>query len=205
MRNRFFSLLIGYLFGCILTAEIVSYCRTGKSAREIGSGNPGMANIMSNLGKIPGILTLLGDIAKTAAAMGISALLFAERSGRICIQYAGLGAVLGHNFPFWRHGKGGKGVTVTCTWIILAYGIWGVLADLCGAAVVFVTGWLPLAAVVLTVAALPVAFVTAGLEGGLLAVCSLLLMISRHWHGLHRIIRGEEAPHLKLLGRKSSK
>ena len=61
-------LAAGYLFGCFLTAEVVARCTAGESAREIGSGNPGMANIMTHLGKRAGLLVLAGDVLKTAAA-----------------------------------------------------------------------------------------------------------------------------------------
>ena len=48
---RLLSLAIGYGFGSLLTAELVTRVRTGHSARSIGTGNPGMANIMKQLGK----------------------------------------------------------------------------------------------------------------------------------------------------------
>lgn len=203
--ERILSLLIGYLFGCILTAEIVSHHYTGKPIREIGSKNPGMANVMSNVGKVPGALVLIGDIVKTGLAIIISYLLFSDAVGFVCVHYAGIGAILGHNFPFWRKFHGGKGVTVTCTWIVMGFGIWGILCDLTGAVTVFLTGWLPLAAVVIGLVSIPTAFLTSGTETGLLAIFACALMFSRHWHGLRRIIRGEEAPHLKLIGRKSHK
>ena len=51
-----YCLLLGYLPGCILTAEIVCRKLTGKSASELGtSGNPGMANVMAHLGFKPGL------------------------------------------------------------------------------------------------------------------------------------------------------
>ena len=64
---RLLCLAAGYLFGCFLTAEVVARCTAGESARQIGSGNPGMANIMTHLGKRAGLLVLAGDVLKTAA------------------------------------------------------------------------------------------------------------------------------------------
>lgn len=57
---RLISLLIGYAFGNILTAEIIARKYVHKSAFEIGSGNPGMANIMAQCGFKPGIFVLCG-------------------------------------------------------------------------------------------------------------------------------------------------
>ena len=198
--ERILCLLVGYLCGSFLTAEVVTRRATGKSAREIGSGNPGMANVMSNVGKKEGVLVLVGDILKTALAMGLSWLLFGGAIGRMSLHWAGLGAVLGHNFPFWLKGKGGKGVTVSCVWLILGFGGWGILDCLAGALVVFLTGWLPLGAVVIGALAVPTGFLTGGLEAGLLACACCALMVSRHWHGLRRIARGEEKTKMKHFG-----
>ena len=51
---RGICLLAGYLLGGFLTAEAVARCLTGKSARALGTGNPGMANITAQLGKAAG-------------------------------------------------------------------------------------------------------------------------------------------------------
>ena len=63
---RGLCLLAGYLFGGFLTAEVVARCTAGVSARDIGTGNPGMANIATHLGKKAGLLVLAGDVIKTA-------------------------------------------------------------------------------------------------------------------------------------------
>ena len=62
---RIFCLAAGILFGSFLTAEYVARRLTGRTARDLGSGNPGMANIMATLGKGPGFAVLVGDVAKT--------------------------------------------------------------------------------------------------------------------------------------------
>ncbi len=51
MLHRLLCLLLGYLCGCFLTAELVARARTGKSAAALGTGNPGMANLAHELGK----------------------------------------------------------------------------------------------------------------------------------------------------------
>lgn len=70
MLQRLLCLLVGYLCGCFLTAELVARARTGKSAVALGTGNPGMANLAHELGKGWGAVVLAGDIAKTALAFG---------------------------------------------------------------------------------------------------------------------------------------
>ena len=43
--DQFFSLLIGYAFGCFLTADVVCRRLAGKPVFQVGVGNPGMANV----------------------------------------------------------------------------------------------------------------------------------------------------------------
>ena len=152
MKERILCLLIGYLFGCFMTAEIVTRKHTGKSARELGtSGNPGMANVMANLGFRAGITVLIGDLAKTIAASVISFALFQDEIGRMALLYAGLGATLGHDFPFWMKFRGGKGVAASSIAFVLFDPFWGLIANIAGMLVVFSTRYLCIGGVVIPV------------------------------------------------------
>lgn len=184
--------VIGYLCGCFLTAELAARLAEGKSASEIGSGNPGMANIMANLGKKAGFFVLAGDVGKTLIAFGVSWLLAGGLLGRETFLWAGLGVVLGHNFPFWKKFRGGKGVAVTCTWLIFFMPVWGTVSCLAGGAVVLATGYLPLGAVLIPLLGTCFAFFSQGIMAGIFFLLSFLLMLSRHYRGLLRIVRGTE-------------
>ena len=184
--------VIGYLCGCFLTAELAARLAEGKSASEIGSGNPGMANIMANLGKKAGFFVLAGDVGKTLIAFGVSWLLAGGLLGRETFLWAGLGVVLGHNFPFWKKFRGGKGVAVTCTWLILFMPVWGTVSCIAGGAVVLATGYLPLGAVLIPLLGTCFAFFSQGIMAGIFFLLSFLLMLSRHYRGLLRIVRGTE-------------
>ena len=100
LAARLACILLGYLFGSFLTAEVVARVVSGKSARQLGTGNPGMANIMAQLGKGAGLLTLAGDTLKTVAACGAAYYATAPLIGQASILYAGLGAVLAI-LPAW--------------------------------------------------------------------------------------------------------
>lgn len=184
--------VISYLCGCFLTAELAARLAEGKSASEIGSGNPGMANIMANLGKKAGFFVLAGDVGKTLIAFGVSWLLAGGLLGRETFLWAGLGVVLGHNFPFWKKFRGGKGVAVTCTWLIFFMPVWGTVSCLAGGAVVLATGYLPLGAVLIPLLGTCFAFFSQGIMAGIFFLLSFLLMLSRHYRGLLRIVRGTE-------------
>lgn len=142
MIARIISLLIGYGFGCVLTAELIAKYFAGKKAADLGeTGNPGMANIMASLGFVPGICTLIGDLCKCIFAMTIAWLLF-KQTGWIVTLYAGLGCTLGHDFPFWRKFRGGKGVATTSMVIVVYSFLWGLLANIAGMLVTFATQYL---------------------------------------------------------------
>lgn len=196
--ERLLSLAIGYLCGSFLTADAVCMHAIGKPAREVGSGNPGMTNVWRNVGKKEGGIVLVGDIAKAAVAMGVSWLLFRRRVGKIAMQYAGLGSVLGHDFSFMAHGHGGNGVAVTGTWLVLGLGWWGLLAGMVAGSFVFTTGLMPLTAVMLGIISTITAFLVADVETGVLFAISCIIIIWRHREGMGRVFRGEQEHVLKL-------
>ncbi|MCB6366360.1 glycerol-3-phosphate acyltransferase [Intestinibacillus massiliensis] len=190
--TRFLCLLIGYICGCFLTAEAVARRRTGKGADTLGSGNPGMANIASTLGVGSGLAVLCGDVLKTALACGLCRFLFFPGLGQAAVLYAGLGAVLGHNFPFWKRFKGGKGVAVTCAALVFFSPLGGVASGLAGLLAVVLTGYLPVGAVVIPTVALVPVFWFYGMEDGLLVAALAVIMLTRHIDGLARAVHGQE-------------
>ena len=207
---RIACLLLGYFFGCFLTGEIVVRFKTGKSASEFGTGNPGMANVMKIFGVKTGLIVLAGDLLKTILACLLCLALFGGKLlhdpdlviGQISCLWAGLGAVLGHNWPFWRRFSGGKGVAVTCMAIFLFSPLWGLLADLAGMLTVLITGYLPLGAVLITAVFTLFCILFCPAESAVLAAVLMVIMFSRHYRGLLRIIRGTEERHCRYLKRK---
>lgn len=207
MGEKALCLLIGYLFGCILTAELIVKHKTGKSVSEFGTGNPGMANVMRIFGFKTGAAVLAGDLIKTVAAVLICCLLFGRSSvlpsgkplGQPAVLWAGLGATLGHNWPIWRRLKGGKGVAVTCMTIFLFSPLWGLVSDAAGMLVVFRTGYLPLGAVVITTLFTVFAGIFYGMEAFIPALVLALIMLSRHYPGLIRSFKGTEEKNAQYL------
>ena len=158
---RIGSCIVGYFFGCFLTAEVVARRVAGKGACELGdTGNPGMANIMASLGFKPGIYTLIGDLGKCVLAALVSYRIVG-RAGWIVTLYAGFGCTLGHDFPFWRRFQGGKGVATTSVGISIYSFPLGLAANIAGMLVVFATKYLCIGGPVI-----PFAFVLAMLARG---------------------------------------
>ncbi len=196
--ERFISLSIGYLCGNFLTAEIVSRRSSGKSSFDVGTGNPGMANMVRQYGIGRGAHVLIGDLLKTFAACLLCRWILFPKSGVIAAAWAGLGVILGHNFPFWHHLKGGKGVTCTCAAIIsISFG-YGLLACILGLIGVLVFHYLPVGAWIIPAAFILPGYYIGGMELGLLLVIITLIMLSRHFSGLKNIPTGNE-PKVDLL------
>ena len=180
MKEKLISCLIGYCLGNFLTAELVAKKYNGTSSSEIDSGNPGMANIMINLGFVPGILTLIGDVAKCVIAMLIARYLFPEADKNIMF-YAGFGATIGHCFPIWRKFQGGKGVATTCIMIAIYSFLWGAVADIAGAIVVLITQYLNLAGPVPPLVFAIAMFAIKDYEVAVMSAILFVIALAKHW------------------------
>ena len=106
--GRIICILIGYAIGLFQTGYI--YGKTQHiDIREHGSGNAGTTNTLRTLGFKAGAITFAGDCGKAILAIFISWLIFHAQYPegiKLLGMYAGLGAVLGHNYPFYMKFKG---------------------------------------------------------------------------------------------------
>ena len=108
-------MVCGYLLGSINTAIIVSTRKYGADIRGFGSGNAGLTNMKRVYGWGAAGYTLLGDMGKQIAAVGIGMFL-----GHVPGAYiAGMFCIAGHILPCWYGFKGGKGVLTAATLILL--------------------------------------------------------------------------------------
>lgn len=118
--ERVICLIIGYVFGLFQTAFIYGKLH-GIDIREHGSGNAGTTNTLRVLGTKAGLIVLAGDIIKCILAIVISGLIFDDSHPEeiyLLKLYAAAGAILGHNFPFYLHFRGGKGIAATAGLIL---------------------------------------------------------------------------------------
>lgn len=121
----FVILLVGYAFGCFSTGYLVGKMN-GLDIRSTGSGNIGTTNALRSLGAKAGALTFLGDLLKAFLPMLAVKFLYCTHMGYgkdltyLFTLCAGLGVVLGHNFPVTLHFKGGKGIAVSAAVIVVS-------------------------------------------------------------------------------------
>ncbi len=109
-----FCLIFGYAFGCFSTGYFVGKLNK-VDIRQYGSGNVGTTNALRTLGAKAGIITLLGDVLKAVIPMLLIRFFIfpGYESIELLTLYAGIGVVLGHNYPCWLKFKGGKGIAAT--------------------------------------------------------------------------------------------
>ena len=109
--QKIVCVLIGYVFGLFQTGFIIGKMKH-IDIRDYGSGNSGTTNAMRTLGKKDGFITFFGDALKAVFAMMLTYFLFRNGVCKdhmfIIALYTGIGAILGHNFPFYKNFKGGK-------------------------------------------------------------------------------------------------
>lgn len=172
----------------------------GVDIRTVGSGNVGATNVSRIAGASGGLLTLLLDAGKGAAAVILAGHLTDQEPKWMGV--AAVMAIVGHVFPIWLKGRGGKGVATGFG----AFLVISPLAMACVLAVWVVTvGWkryISLGSIAAAASAPLLIWVvegtfshraTADILPGLIAVTlGSTLIIARHRENIHRLLRGSE-------------
>ena len=182
---------VSYLLGSINSAIIISKLVYNDDVRKHGSGNPGMTNMLRTFGKKAALLTLIGDMAKTALSILFAALFFGfyyyygtSAHDGFC-YVAGLFSILGHVFPVYYGFKGGKGVLSTATMVLILSPIPFIVLFLLFVGLVAWTKYVSLGAVsaaVLYPVALHATFGIIGFpESGLISLSSIIIAILVVW------------------------
>jgi len=107
MASDLVVILAGYLLGSIPFAYLITKAFTGKDIRREGEGNVGSRNVLHTAGRVAGLLVLLLDTGKGAAAYWVARV---YGSGDITLYLTGFAMMVGHGFPVWLHWHGGKGL-----------------------------------------------------------------------------------------------
>ena len=188
--QRLLCLLVGYLCGCLLTADLVARHMAKCSIFELGDGNPGMANVGHELGTPAALVCLAGDILKTLLPVLVTSRLFGSLGWAVATGWTGLGATLGHIWPLWNHFRGGKGVTTIASTIILMNPLWGILAGVVGVGTIIVSGYLSVAAVVAMVFYTIATAFTLPIDCALISLFFTALQVLTHWSKLQGISTG---------------
>lgn len=192
------ALIIAYLIGSVSTAILVCRMMGLPDPRDSGSGNPGATNVLRVGGKLPAILTLLGDALKGLLPVAIIGLIFSHQP---TVAAVALAAFLGHLYPVFFDFRGGKGVATALGGLfglsmpigLLAAGIW---------LVVFFALRISSLSALITFAVVPVLLFLAGhTEFAIVYVVIAAFIFYSHRSNIGRLMRGEEP----RFGSKSDK
>ncbi len=195
-------LVPAYFVGSIPYGYILGRLK-GIDIRQHGSGNIGATNVWRVLGKSWGIMTLSLDFMKAPLAM---TLVF-RLDGLLEMDWPPygwqaalvplipfLGAVLGHNYPFWLRFKGGKGIATSAGGLLWLIPIPFLMVLVVWLLVFGVSRYVSLASIVAAVV-LPIAtFMFYPDESLLLGLlCFLATMaVWRHRTNIERLVHGTE-------------
>lgn len=199
--ERLICILAGYLCGLFQTGYIYGELHH-VDIRQHGSGNAGTTNALRTLGWKAGIITFLGDILKCVLAVVIVRLFYGKTHAdtiEVLEMYAGVGAVLGHNYPFYLNFKGGKGIAATAGLFVAINPKAALVAMVVFIIIVAVTRYVSLGSISLVI----IFAVSMILKGQSLAgsaqieLCGLsiflaLLAIYKHRENIKRLIAGTE-------------
>ncbi len=200
---RIICLIIGYLFGCLQSAYFLGRVVGKIDIREYGSGNAGFTNTTRVLGKKIGAMVFIFDLFKVIAAYIVCSLIFngdgsfIDGTSLLPGIYAGLGAVLGHNFPFYLGFRGGKGIACTLGLMLCVNWQVALATYLIGFIVFIAKKYISLAS--LTMALLYPVFMIIirnrfgfGIEEIILMFVLCLLAYIKHKSNIERLLNGTE-------------
>lgn len=201
--ERIICLLIGYVFGLIQTGYFYGLTKH-IDIRKYGSGNAGTTNTLRTLGWKAGVITFFGDCMKCVAAVAVVRLIFKEHVLlSLLAMYAGMGVVLGHNYPVYMNFKGGKGIAATAGLILATNPIMFLIVAVVFAAIVLKTRYVSLGSLVVMIVFM-IEVVVYGQMGGfaltgapLFEIYAIALFLAvlgfvRHKANIKRLMTGTE-------------
>ena len=184
-------LLLIYLVAAVPTGVVLTRLMGLEDVRSKGSGNIGATNVYRVAGKLPGILTLLGDILK--GFLPLLAVKYWLAPTPLQLGVAGVVAIVGHCYPVYLRFKGGKGVAT-------ALGIFLVLdppallgGGLAFLAAVALTRYISLGSVLAAIAVPLFTLLFGRPLPMVLSACVIgALIVWRHRDNLQRLLKGTE-------------
>ncbi len=182
--------ILGYLLGSLNSSLLVGKAY-GVDVRNHGSGNAGATNTLRTLGKKAAVFVILGDALKGVLACLIGSLLIGNNG----LMVAGIGSIVGHNWPLYFKFKGGKGVLTSFAVALMMDWKVALILFAIFAVVVAISRYISLGSII-GAALFPVAAYIHRSDDKLYLVISMIfafLIILRHRSNIKRIVQGTES------------
>jgi len=182
--------VFSYLLGSISFGALVARLK-GVDLRSVGSGNIGATNVLRTMGKVPALITLLGDLLKGSASVALARLLGV---GELYEGLSGLASVVGHNYPVFLGFRGGKGVATSIGVVLIYMPLAGILTIALWLGTAIITRYSSLGALV-AFGCLPLsAYLIGGSKTKIaLSVIITIMLFFRHRENIKRLIDGTES------------
>lgn len=188
--NYFIIICMGYLLGTLNLAFFIGKAK-GFDIRKYGSNNAGASNATITMGAKVGFIVGVHDIFKSCIAVLIVSYLFPETL--FAKEIAGASAVFGHIFPFYLKFKGGKGFAPFLGMILgLDWKFFLAIVTIVFV-VTLISDYIVLGTLT-TIISFPIYLCF--IEKNILSVIPILIVsliiLSKHFVNIKRIIKGEE-------------
>lgn len=192
------ALITSYLLGSVPFGLLLGFL-AGTDIRQHGSKNIGATNVFRVCGKKLGILAFFLDFLKGL----VPTVWLWQLSGDwppapYAAIFAGIAAVLGHNFPIWLKFRGGKGVATSAGVVAGLMWLPFVIAFTIFIIVVAVFHYISIGSMLASVSLVIAVFFTlpdplgTNLPLFVLAVLLCIMLIFRHRNNIERILNGTE-------------
>ncbi|HZW48754.1 MAG TPA: glycerol-3-phosphate 1-O-acyltransferase PlsY [Bacillota bacterium] len=192
--------IFAYLCGSIPSAYLIARVMENIDIRKYGSGNVGTTNALRTLGLKGALISLLLDILKTILAISTP---FYLKSPQIAFYITGLAVICGHNWPIFLHFKGGKGVAVSTSVIVLLFPWIGILSLVILVVVVWRTRYVSLGSLLMSLFWPLMLFASgAAIPDVCFAGCLTLMIWVLHHGNIQRLLNHSER---KISFQKSEK
>ena len=221
LMHSFLVIPLAYLLGSIPFGYLIVRASKRADIRETGSGGTGATNVSRRAGKGAGVLTLVLDALKGAAAVVIAKVLlglptlvaqgwvvsFRQDANNFAsienpywwVAAAAIAVIVGHIFPVWLGFRGGKGVATGVGVFLVLAPLAVAFAGLVFLVIVLLTRYVSLGSIV-AAAAIPLiilvqSYITPRIDFWPVmtaAVVGAALIIFAHRANIERLIRGTE-------------
>jgi acyl phosphate:glycerol-3-phosphate acyltransferase len=196
---RILCLTLGYFIGCIQSAYLLGKIVYKVDIRKEGSGNAGSTNILRTFGKKSALIVFISDFTKGIFSFLICSYIvqkfgiFNNTDAPLAGFYAGVGAILGHNFPFYMKFKGGKGVATLLGLIFIVNYKIALICYAIGIVTVFFHKFISLASLIIATLFPILLFVfKVELESIIIAMFLTVMTCYKHQENIKRLLNGTE-------------
>lgn len=187
--------LITYLVSSISPSIIICKKVKGTDIRDEGSGNAGTTNSIRTMGTLMGIFVFLLDIAKVFVAylfVYVISRLFGDGLNITIKSIFILASVVGHCYPIYYGLRGGKGIAVLLTSMMIVDYKATLVCLTVAIIVILVSKMVSLGSIVGVLLAIILAIFMNTNFDPLIIIAVNLVVIFRHRENIKRIINGTE-------------